>query len=200
MAAQIFIVSGASGAGKTTLVKALQASDPRLRFSVSYTTRPPREGEQHGRDYFFVSLEEFQRLIEAQVLLEYIQQFGYYYGTSRDWISEALEGEQDLLFDVEHHGARAIKEAFPEAICIFILPPSPQELERRLRQRGGLPAAELAQRLNRVRLEIQQVEWYDYLVINDDLDLALRQLQAIITAHRCRSDRLWPAVRQRWNL
>lgn len=200
MAAQIFVVSGASGAGKTTLVKALQAADPQLRFSVSYTTRPPRPGEEPGRDYFFVSLEEFQRLIADQVLLEYVQQFGYYYGTSRDWITEALAGDQDLLFDVEHRGALAIKEAFPEAVCIFILPPSPAELEARLRSRGQLPPGELEQRLNRARKEIEQVEWYDYLVINDDLATALQQLQAIITAQRCRSTRLWPLVKERWQL
>lgn len=198
MFSQIFVISGASGAGKTTLVKALQAVDPKVRFSVSYTTRPPREGEVNGQDYFFVSIDDFRQLITERTLLEYVEQFGYYYGTSRVWIREALKGDQDLLFDVEPHGAQAIKQAFPEAVTIFILPPSPEELEARLRRRADINETELQQRLERVKVEIQQVPWYEYLIINDVLEEALQQLRGIITTHRCRTSRLWPMIREHW--
>ncbi len=198
MAAQIFVVSGASGSGKTTLVKALQAADPGLRFSVSYTTRPPRPGEVDGRDYCFVREEDFQGLLREGLLVEYIEQFGYYYGTSRAWIDQALKGSQDIVFDVEIHGAQALKEHFPQGIFIFILPPSMAVLAQRLRDRGSLPETELQQRLARVRQEVQETPWYDYAVVNDDLPEAIRRLQAIITAARCRTDVVWPALKPRW--
>jgi guanylate kinase len=199
MPSQIFVISGASGSGKTTLVRALQANDPALRFSVSYTTRPPRPGELHGQDYFFVSTEEFLKLIDDDLLVEYVQQFGYYYGTSRVWIDASLQGHQDILFDVEIHGAKALKKHFPQGNFVFILPPSSQVLENRLRDRGSLPEVELRSRLDRVRREIQESSWYDYLVINDDLTAAIRQLQAIVTAARCRTRFIWPAIKPHWS-
>lgn len=199
MPAQIFVVSGASGSGKTTLVRALQANDPALRFSVSYTTRQPRPGEVHGQDYFFVSTEEFLKLINDGSLVEHVKQFGYYYGTSRVWIDEALEGHQDILFDVEIHGAKALKKHFPQGNFVFIVPPTSKVLEERLRDRGNLPEAELQQRLDRVRREVQEASWYDYLIINDDLSLAIRQLQAIVTTARCRTPVIWPAIKPHWS-
>jgi guanylate kinase len=199
MPAQIFVVSGASGSGKTTLVRALQANDPALRFSVSYTTRPPRPGEVHGQDYFFVSTEEFLKLINDGSLVEHVKQFGYYYGTSRVWIDEALEGHQDILFDVEIHGAKALKKHFFQGNFVFIVPPTSKVLEERLRDRGNLPEAELQQRLDRVRREVQEASWYDYLIINDDLSLAIRQLQAIVTTARCRTPVIWPAIKPHWS-
>jgi guanylate kinase len=199
MAAQIFVVSGASGSGKTTLVRALQANDPELRFSASYTTRPSRPGEIDGRDYCFVSQEEFLKLIREGLLVEYVEQFGHYYGTSRTWIDQALKGNRDILFDVEIHGAKALKEHFPQGNFIFILPPSLRVLENRLRDRGSLPETELEQRLNRVQQEVQELTWYDYLIINDDLDQAIQQLQAIVTAARCRTSHLWPSNKPHWS-
>ncbi|AEB08719.1 guanylate kinase [Desulfobacca acetoxidans] len=199
MAGQIFVVSGASGSGKTSLVRALQESDAKLGFSVSYTTRKPRSGEVHGEDYFFVKLDEFQQLIQDGLLIEYVKQFGNYYGTSRPWIEEALKGGQDLLFDVEIHGAKALKNHFPQGKYIFILPPSLTELERRLRQRGSLPETELRQRLARVRQEVKQITWYDYLIINDDFNEAVLQLQAVIIAARSETSQVWPAIRHAWD-
>jgi guanylate kinase len=199
MAAQIFVVSGASGSGKTTLVRALQASDPELRFSVSYTTRAPRPGEVDGRDYCFVSGEVFLKLIREGQLVEYVEQFGHYYGTSRTWINQTLGGNRDILFDVEIHGAKALKEHFPQGNFIFILPPSLGVLEERLHNRGSLPETELRQRLDRVRQEVQELAWYDYLIINDDLSEATKQLQAIVTAARCRTSHLWPSIKPQWS-
>jgi guanylate kinase len=199
MAAQIFVVSGASGSGKTTLVRALQAGDPEVRFAISYTTRPARPGEVDGRDYCFVSTEEFTQLIRDGLLVEYVQQFGHYYGTSRTWIDQALTGTRDILFDVEIHGAKALKEHFPQGNFIFILPPSLRVLEERLRDRGNVPETELRQRLDRARQEVQEATWYDYLIINDDLADALSRLQAIVTAARCRTSHMWPPLKPHWD-
>lgn len=198
MATQIFVVSGASGSGKTTLVRALQANDPELRFAISYTTRPPRPGEIDGKDYCFVSEEEFILLIRDGLLVEYVQQFGHYYGTSRTWIDQALQGNRDILFDVEIHGAKALKEHVPQGNFVFILPPSLLVLEERLRLRGSLPETELRQRLDRARQEVQEAAWYDYLIINDKLADALSHLQAIVTAARCRTSHMWPPLKPHW--
>ncbi len=194
MAGEIFVVTAPSGTGKTTLLKALFAADPRLRFSISYTTRPPRPGEVPGRDYFFVSTEEFRRLRDSGSLAEWVEQFGYGYGTSREWIIQALESGQDLVFDLDTRGARALKESFPQATFIFLLPPNFQELERRLQARGNLEPGELARRLEQGRAELQEIPWYDFLVINADIPRALEQLQAIVTAARCRAARVWPGL------
>ena len=131
--------------------------------------------------------------------MEYVKQFGYYYGTSRVWIDEVLQGHQDILFDVEIHGAKALKKHFHQGNFVFIVPPTSKVLENRLRERGSLPEAELRQRLDRVRREVQEAAWYDYLVINDDLPVAIRQLQAIVTTARCRTNVVWPAIRSHWS-
>jgi guanylate kinase len=191
---EIFVVTAPSGTGKTTLLKALLAADPGLRFSISYTTRQPRPGEVSGRDYFFVSPDEFCQLRDSGSLAEWVEQFGYGYGTSKEWISQALESGQDLVFDLDTRGARALKESFPQATLIFILPPNLQELERRLQNRGNLEPGELARRLEQGRAELQEIPWYDFLVVNADIEVALEQLRAIVTASRCRAPRVWPTL------
>jgi guanylate kinase len=191
---EIFVVTAPSGTGKTTLLKALLAADPRLRFSISYTTRQPRPGEVSGRDYFFVSPEEFRQLRDTGALAEWVEQFGYGYGTSKEWIIQALESGQDLVFDLDTRGARALKQSFPQATLIFILPPNLQELQRRLQNRGNLEPGELARRLEQGRAELQEIPWYDFLVVNADIAAALEQLQAIVTASRCRAARTWPGL------
>jgi guanylate kinase len=191
---EIFVITAPSGTGKTTLLKPLMAADTRLRFSISYTTRPRRPSEVDGKDYFFVSPEEFRRLRDTGALAEFVEQFGYGYGTSRDWVLDMVRGGGDLIFDLDSRGARALQREFPQATLIFILPPSLAELERRLHGRGGLDPEELARRLANGRAELKEVHWYDYLVINDDKATALSQLQAIVTAARCRTAQLWPAL------
>ncbi len=192
MSGEVFVITAPSGTGKTTLLQGLMAADPRLRFSISYTTRPPRAGEVDGRDYFFVSLEEFARLRDTGALAEWVEQFGYAYGTSRGWVEETVAAGRDVVFDIETRGARALKKVFPQGTFIFILPPSWEQLERRLRLRGKMDDSELNRRLAQGRGEVQEVPWYDYLVINDELNTALAQLQAIVAAARCRTSRLWP--------
>jgi guanylate kinase len=194
----LLVVSAPSGAGKTTLLKRLLAEVPGLRFSVSHTTRPPRPGEVHGRDYFFVSPEEFRRLQESGGLLEWVTQFGYCYGTSREAVSALLEQGFDVICDVEVRGAKAIRQSFPAAVCIFILPPDLTALEERLQQRGGLSPEELSARLAQGRGELKEAPWYDFLVLNDELDTALDELRAIVLANRCRAPRLWPRLASRF--
>ena len=198
MPGEIFIITAPSGTGKTTLLKPLMAADARLRFSISYTTRPRRQGEVDGRDYFFVSPEEFRWLRDTGALAEWVEQFGYGYGTSRDWVLDMVRGGGDLVFDLDSRGARALKHEFPQGTLIFILPPSLTELERRLQGRGGLDPEELARRLTNGRAELKEAHWYDYLVINNDKAMALRQLQAIVAAARCRTSQLWPQLAPRF--
>ena len=198
MPGEIFVVTAPSGTGKTTLLKPLMAADPRLRFSISYTTRPRRPSEVDGQDYFFVSPRQFRRLRDSGALAEWVEQFGYGYGTSREWVRETVHSGGDLVFDLDSRGAKALKHEFPQATLIFILPPSLTELVRRLTDRGGLDPEELARRLENGRAELKEAEWYDYLVINDDKTTALAQLQAIVTAARCRTSQLWPDLAPRY--
>ena len=198
MPGEIFVITAPSGTGKTTLLKPLMAADPRLQFSISYTTRPRRPSEVDGKDYFFVSPEEFRRLRDQGALAEWVEQFGYGYGTSRDWVLDMVRGGGDLIFDLDSRGARALKGEFPQGTLIFILPPSLEELERRLQGRGGLDPEELARRLTNGRAELKEAHWYDYLVINDDRATALSQLQAIVAAARCRTSQLWPQLAPRY--
>lgn len=198
MPSEIFVVTAPSGTGKTTLLKALLAADPRLQFSISYTTRPPRPEEIPGQDYFFVSLKEFERLRQEGALVEWVEQFGYAYGTSREWVLDTLKGGTDLVFDLDSRGARAFKKEFPQGTFIFILPPSLEALRERLARRGSLQPAELARRLEQGRAELKEVHRYDFLVVNDDLAQALKELKAIVQAARLRTIRRWPQLAPRF--
>jgi len=195
---EIYIVSAPSGAGKTTLLQRLLVADPGLRFSISYTTRPPRTREAHGREYFFVTKEEFLRLRDQGGLLEWVEQFGHFYGTSRDYVLQSLAEGYGLVFDIDVRGAKALKKKFPYATFIFILPPSLDILERRLEDRGGLSSEALARRLEQGRGEVGEAHWYDYLVVNEHLDEALAELQAVIRANRCRTLNVWPRLASRF--
>jgi guanylate kinase len=174
------------------------AEDTGLRFSISYTTRPPRSGEVDGKDYFFVNPKEFRRLRDTGALVEWVEQFGYGYGTSRDWVKQRVASGADLVFDLDSRGARALKKNFPQATLIFILPPSLEELERRLKGRGRLDPEELSRRLANGRAELKEVNWYDYLVVNDDIPTALASLKAIVQAARCRTAQIWPHLASRY--
>lgn len=198
MTEEIFIVSAPSGAGKTTLLKRLLAATPGLRFSISYTTRAPRSQESHGREYFFVTPEEFFQIRDRGGLLEWVEQFGYFYGTSRDYVSQSLAEGYGVVFDIDVRGAKALKRTFPYATFIFILPPNLEVLERRLQERGELTPQELSRRLDQGHRELGEAHWYDFLVVNDHLEDALVQLKAIVLASRCRTTRLWPRLAERF--
>lgn len=188
---QIFVLSGPPGAGKSSLREMVLAAMDHLAYSVSLTTRAPRPGETDGVDYHFVSQQDFQRRIEAGEMAEYNQIFGNLYGTSQKIIQDTLNTGDDLFIDIDVDGASNLHTAFPQGVYILVLPPSRQELERRLRGRGTEPEAQIIKRLERVRYEMQVAtsETYTHIVINHDLKKAVADLCAIITAQRCRYQR-----------
>ena len=182
----LYIVTAPSGAGKTTLVHAVLEREPGLALSVSYTTRPPRPGEVDGRDYRFVGKEEFLRLRDGGELLEWAEVHGNYYGTSRTWIETQLQQDRDVLLEIDWQGARQVRRMFPHAVSIFILPPSLEALEARLRGRGTDSEATIARRLAAAREEMRHVEEFDYAIINDRLERAIDELTAVVRAARLR--------------
>lgn len=192
----IIVMSAPSGAGKSTLVKRLMAAVPTLTFSVSYTTRPPRAGEKHGRDYFFVSRRRFRRMIASGKFVEWAEVFGYLYGTSKNQIRTAQKGGQDILLDIDVQGHRQVRRKLPEAVSVFVLPPSFQELERRLRHRHSDAPETIARRLQTARQEIAHWPEYDYLVVNDRLRAATRALEAVVEATRFRREIQGERVRE----
>jgi len=186
----LIVISAPSGTGKTTLVHMLLKEFPDLEFSVSYTTRPPRSGEVDGRDYHFVDRKTFERMIEEGDFLEWAEVYGNLYGTSRTQVLRALNEGRDVILDIDTQGALQVKKNFPEAVLIFILPPSLKELERRLRNRGTDDEETIERRLKTAREEIRRAPLYDYIVVNDVLEVAYENLKSIIRAEKLRTERL----------
>lgn len=184
----LLIVSSPSGAGKTTLTNALRQRFPDIRFSVSHTTRKARSNEQDGREYHFVSRERFVELITQGAFLEWALVHDNFYGTSRDEV-ELARDRRCLLFDVDYQGARQIKVRCPDAVGVFILPPSMTALEQRLRGRASEDEATVQRRFHNARLEIEHYGLFDYIVENDDLNTAIDQLSSILLAEQCRRSR-----------
>jgi guanylate kinase len=182
----IFLVVAPSGAGKSTLVNALLARDSEIGLSVSHTTRPARPGDRDGREYFFVTVEDFKARRARGEFLESAEVHGNFYGTSRVWIEERMRAGRDVLLEIDWQGARQVKQVFPHAVGVFILPPSIDALEQRLHQRGQDPAPVITRRLLAAGSEIAHAPEFDYVIINEDFDLALSQLTAIVTASRLR--------------
>ena len=181
----VFIVSGPSGSGKSTLVQKM-LEVPGTMFSVSCTTRPPRTTESAGKWYDFISEEEFERRVRAGEFLEHARVFGkHQYGTPRRWLDEARCKGLDLVLEIDVQGAEQVKQKLPHAVAIFILPPAKEELERRLRARGQDTEEAIERRLERARQEIQRYAEYDFLVVNDDVERAGREIRAITVAARC---------------
>ncbi len=174
------MIAAPSGAGKTSLVRALLQRRPDLRFSTSCTTRPRRPAEQEGRDYFFVNKEEFKRKIAAGDFLEYAEVFDNYYGTLKSQVESLLEQGADVILEIDWQGARQVRTALPECLSIFILPPSARELERRLRGRATDSDAVIERRLRDARSDMSHWLEFDYVVVNDDFDRALNDLEAVV--------------------
>jgi guanylate kinase len=185
----VYIVSAPSGSGKSTLVSELFKMVDHLDFSISYTTRSPRGSEQNGKEYFFVSREEFENMITAGEFLEHAEVFGNYYGTARRFLREAEDHGNDLLLDIDVQGAKQIKEAIPEAVSIFILPPDREKLEWRLRHRGLDSEAVIRRRLDTARREIENYSKYDYILVNNLLEQSADQLKDIVLAQRLQCSR-----------
>lgn len=188
----LFILSAPSGAGKSSLYKALLQADQKVRISVSHTTRAPRTGEEHGREYFFVDVDSFLDMIAEDAFFEHAQVFDNYYGTSKKAIFDMLEQGLDVILEIDWQGARQVRELYPDAIGIFILPPSLQALEERLTGRGTDAADVIARRMSKAVNEMSHYDEYEYVIINDDFDQALQQLQAVFVANRART----PLIRE----
>ncbi len=176
----LVVVSGFSGAGKGTLMRELLKRYDNYALSVSATTRPPREGEKDGQEYFFVSKEEFLKMIEEQRLIEYAQYVNHYYGTPKDYVEEKLASGKDVILEIEIQGALKIKKRFPEALLLFVTPPSAKELRRRLVGRGTETIEVINARLRRAAEEAAGMEAYDYLLINDDIDRCVEEMHQLI--------------------
>ena len=184
MAGNLYVVAAPSGAGKTTLVRLLLEQEAGIHLSVSFTTRPPRPGELDGRDYHFVDAAEFRAMIARQEFLEWAEVHGNFYGTSKKWITERLATGHDVLLEIDWQGAQQVRSAFPGTIGIFILPPSMEELTRRLTGRGTDSADVIARRLAAAQAEMRHVGEFDYVIINASLEQALDDLRAVVRASR----------------
>lgn len=180
MSGSLFIISAPSGAGKTSLVHALLNINPQIDLSVSYTTRNPRPGEQNGRDYHFVSRDTFLAMAKRGEFLESAEVYGNLYGTSQTWISQEIAKDHDILLEIDWQGAAQVRRLFPECVSIFILPPSMGALEQRLRGRGKDNDEIIAKRMSAVREDVAHVAEFDYVIINDNLNEALRELNAVV--------------------
>ncbi|ODA43402.1 Guanylate kinase [Thermodesulfovibrio sp. N1] len=185
----IFVLSAPSGTGKTTICERLIKSLPNLKMSISHTTRKPRIGERDGVDYFFVDREVFETMIKNNDFVEWAEVYGNFYGTSKKVINELFQSGNDVLLDIDIQGAKNIKKTYPDSVLIFILPPSLEELEKRLKQRKE-EIDTIKMRLNKVKEEISQYKIYDYLVINDDLDKAVKEILCIITAEKLKTNKV----------
>jgi guanylate kinase len=182
----LFMVVAPSGAGKSTLVNALLDQEPTIKLSISYTTRPPRPGEQHGREYYFTSVEDFQKRRENGEFLESAEVHGNYYGTSRLLISEQMKAGTDVLLEIDWQGAQQVKKQFPDAVGIFILPPSIAALEERLKKRGQDERHIITRRILAAGGEIAHAPEFEYVIINQEFATALSELTSIVKATRCR--------------
>ena len=183
---RLIVVSGPSGAGKSTVVfKAINGRD-KMCFSTSVTSRKPRPGEVDGREYFFIDAEKFEQMVRNDELLEHAVYVGNYYGTPRKFVENKLADGDSVFLDIEVQGARQVKEKMPDAIMIFLIPPSLGELKKRLESRGTETEETIKGRLARAREEYAEADFYDYIVVNDDIDAAANELLSILTAEKCR--------------
>ncbi|XEC96975.1 guanylate kinase [Paenibacillus tarimensis] len=185
----LFVLSGPSGVGKGTVCSVLRNKMQELVYSVSATTRPPRDGELEGINYFFKTKEQFQEMIARDALLEYAEYVGNYYGTPRDFVERTIASGKDIILEIEVQGALKVKEKFPEGVFIFLLPPSLDELKQRITGRGTETTDLIDHRMTVAVEEIGLMRHYDYAVVNDEIDAACHRIQSIIVAEHCRKDR-----------
>jgi guanylate kinase len=188
----VFIVSGPSGVGKTTLYKEVAMALPNLKHSISYTTRPPRPGEVNDREYTFISRDEFRAMVQKGEFVEWAEIFGELYGTSRKRLEEIIDSGVDVILDIDIQGAAQLKNTYTGGVYIFLLPPTMKVLKERLEKRMADLKGEIEKRLQRVVDEIRHFHEYDYVIVNNTLKDALRELKAIIISHRVRTERVDP--------
>lgn len=185
----LVVVSGFSGVGKGTLMKLLTERYGQYSLSISATTRAPREGEEDGREYFFKTKEEFEELIEQGRLIEHACYCGNYYGTPRDYVEDQIDQGRDVILEIELQGALSVREQYPDALLLFVMPPDAQTLEQRLRGRGTEDEAVLRARMKRAVEESAEIEKYDYMIVNDDLEMSMEAVHSLIESQHSRIDR-----------
>lgn len=185
----LIVLSGPSGTGKGTICRELLAMYPNLNYSISATTRAPRNGEIHGVNYLFIAKEKFQSMIENDELLEWAEVYGNYYGTPRRYVMEMLHSGKDVVLEIDIQGAMQVKEKFPEGVFIYIVPPSIDELADRIYKRGTDSTEVIQKRLSSVSIELASAYHYHYVVVNDNLQEAVTKVEAIIAAEKCRISR-----------
>ena len=195
--ARLFVIAAPSGAGKTTLVKLLLERNPGLEFSISYTTREQRKTEIEGRDYFFVDEQRFLELKEAGELLESALVFGNYYGTGRSQVQQHLDNGNHVILEIDWQGAQQVRESMPDCVSIFILPPARRELERRLRDRRTDSDEVIARRLEEAEGDMTHWDEFDFIIVNDDLETAVRELQAVVRGKGDGNHRSNPELRRK---
>lgn len=190
----LLVLSGPSGVGKGTLCSRLRSMSPELVYSVSATTRKPREGEQEGISYFFKTPEQFRAMIDAGELLEWAEYVGNYYGTPKSFVQQTIDSGKDIILEIDVQGAMQVKKHFPQAVFIFVLPPSLEVLQQRISGRGTETDSSIRSRMAAAREELKLIKHYDYAVVNDVLDTACNRVQSIIAAEHCRRERVMPAI------
>ena len=194
------MISAPSGAGKSTIIHAVRKRFGDLGYSVSHTSRRPRSTERDGVDYFFVNEPSFRKMIEEGAFVEWARVYDAFYGTTYSGLEKQTQSGLDVLLDVDSQGARNIKARFESSLLIYVLPPSLRVLEERLRNRGTDEESTIRMRMERTAREIENCAWYDYIVINDDLETAVLEVQSIIMSQRCRVSRRLPRIEERFNL
>ncbi|MFD2638217.1 guanylate kinase [Piscibacillus salipiscarius] len=186
----LFILSGPSGVGKGTVRKRLFEEDSDLQYSISVTTRNPRDGEENGVDYFFKSREQFEQMIEQDELIEYAEYVGNYYGTPKQYVEDTLKQGKDVFLEIEVQGAMKVRESFPQGVYIFLFPPSLDELKNRIINRGTESEDLIRNRLLEAKKEIDMMDAYDYVVVNDEIENAVHRIQSIVISEHCKRERV----------
>jgi guanylate kinase len=187
----LFVLSGPSGVGKGTVCAALRKVNDQIAYSVSATSRPPREGEVEGVNYFFKTREQFEEMIRYEQFLEWAEYVNNYYGTPRQFVLDMLDQGKDVILEIEVQGALQVKERFPEGVFIFLAPPHMEELRQRLKNRGTESDEVISSRIQKAVEELEMMKKYDYVVVNDEVDLAVKRIEAIILAEHCRQERIY---------
>ncbi len=185
----LIVLSGPSGSGKGTICKRFLEKNEKVGLSISATTRAPRDGEEDGTHYFFIDKPKFEEMIEKQELLEYVHVFDNYYGTPKKYVEDKIESGDDVILEIEIEGAMNIKVSYPDAVLIFVLPPTIEELRRRICSRGTETMEQIDKRLDRSIREISEIEQYSYFIVNDDLEYSVKELEAIVLAEKNRVSR-----------